>query len=81
MRTHLCVCIVLATAPRIYAIHWLRVLQPETLSAHIGQRIRWARGMIQILRIDNPLLGKGLQLSQRLCYLSSMMHFCQAYRD
>ncbi|HAV8279522.1 UDP-forming cellulose synthase catalytic subunit [Escherichia coli] len=50
-------------------------LATETLSAHIGQRIRWARGMIQILRIDNPLLGKGLQLSQRLCYLSSMMHF------
>lgn len=50
-------------------------LATETLSAHIGQRIRWARGMIQILRIDNPLLGKGLTLSQRLCYLSSMMHF------
>ncbi|WP_139251729.1 glycosyltransferase family 2 protein, partial [Escherichia coli] len=26
-------------------------LATETLSAHIGQRIRWARGMIQILRI------------------------------
>lgn len=50
-------------------------LATETLSAHIGQRIRWARGMAQILRIDNPLLGKGLKLSQRLCYFNSMLHF------
>jgi cellulose synthase (UDP-forming) len=27
--------------------------------AHIGQRIRWARGMVQIFRLDNPLFGKG----------------------
>jgi len=32
-------------------------LATERLSAHVGQRIRWARGMIQILRIDNPLLA------------------------
>jgi cellulose synthase (UDP-forming) len=31
-------------------------LATESLSAHIGQRIRWARGMIQIFRLDNPLL-------------------------
>src|SRR5690606_27826922 len=29
-------------------------LATESLSAHVGQRIRWARGMIQIFRIDNP---------------------------
>ncbi len=47
----------------------------ESLSAHIGQRIRWARGMAQVFRIDNPLLGPGLSLSQRLCYLNAMLHF------
>ncbi|MEX1665622.1 UDP-forming cellulose synthase catalytic subunit [Zhongshania arctica] len=50
-------------------------LATETLSAHIGQRIRWARGMAQILRTDNPLLGPGLNWQQRLCYLNAMLHF------
>ena len=50
-------------------------LATETLSAHIGQRIRWARGMAQILRTDNPLVGPGLTLRQRLCYFNSMLHF------
>ncbi|WP_404340688.1 UDP-forming cellulose synthase catalytic subunit [Pseudoalteromonas mariniglutinosa] len=50
-------------------------LATESLSAHIGQRIRWARGMAQIFRLDNPLLGKGLNIAQRLCYLNAMLHF------
>lgn len=50
-------------------------LATESLSAHIGQRIRWARGMIQIFRMDNPLFGKGLKLAQRLCYANAMLHF------
>ena len=50
-------------------------LATESLSAHVGQRIRWARGMAQIARVDNPLLGPGLKLGQRLCYLNAMLHF------
>src|SRR5438477_3708458 len=50
-------------------------LATETLGAHVGQRIRWARGMAQIFRVDNPLLGRGLTPSQRLCYLGAMLHF------
>uniref|UniRef100_Q7WZC8 Cellulose synthase catalytic subunit [UDP-forming] n=1 Tax=Cronobacter sakazakii TaxID=28141 RepID=Q7WZC8_CROSK len=50
-------------------------LATESLSAHIGQRIRWARGMVQIFRLDNPLIGKGLKLAQRLCYVNAMFHF------
>ena len=50
-------------------------LATESLSAHIGQRIRWARGMAQIFRLDNPLLGKGLNIAQRLCYTNAMLHF------
>ncbi|NDG40950.1 MAG: cellulose synthase catalytic subunit (UDP-forming) [Betaproteobacteria bacterium] len=50
-------------------------LATESLSAHIGQRIRWARGMTQIFRVDNPLLGPGLKLGQRLCYANAMLHF------
>lgn len=50
-------------------------LATESLSAHVGQRMRWARGMAQIARLDNPLLGPGLTLGQRLCYLNAMLHF------
>ncbi|MDF2624828.1 MAG: bcsA [Kosakonia cowanii] len=50
-------------------------LATESLSAHIGQRIRWARGMVQIFRLDNPLMGKGLKFAQRLCYVNAMFHF------
>ena len=50
-------------------------LSTETLAAHIGQRIRWARGMIQIFRLDNPFFGKGLTLPQRLCFFNAMFHF------
>src|SRR5258708_4478405 len=50
-------------------------LATETLAAHIGQRIRWARGMIQILRLENPLIASGLTFSQRLCYFNATTHF------
>jgi len=53
-------------------------LATESLSAHVGQRIRWARGMIQILRTDNPLFARGLKLTQRLCYFNAMVHFLYA---
>lgn len=72
------------TALRLHRHGWnsayLRIpqaagLATETLAAHIGQRIRWARGMVQILRTDNPLFGKGLSPLQRLCYINAMLHF------
>ncbi len=50
-------------------------LATENLSRHIGQRIRWARGMAQIFRSHNPLLGKGLSIPQRICYASAALHF------
>ncbi|MBV9249407.1 MAG: cellulose biosynthesis cyclic di-GMP-binding regulatory protein BcsB, partial [Acetobacteraceae bacterium] len=50
-------------------------LATERLILHIGQRVRWARGMIQILRLENPLFGPGLRLGQRLCYFNAMAHF------
>jgi cellulose synthase (UDP-forming) len=53
-------------------------LATERLSAHVGQRIRWARGMIQVMRIDNPLFAPGLTLPQRLCYFNAMFHFLYA---
>ena len=53
-------------------------LATERLSGHVKQRIRWARGMIQILRLDNPLFAPGLKAAQRLCYFNAMTHFLYA---
>lgn len=48
-------------------------LQPETFASFIGQRTRWAQGMMQILRFRMPPLKRGLSFPQRLCYMSSTM--------
>ena len=53
-------------------------LATERLSGHVKQRIRWARGMAQILRLENPLLVPGLKPAQRLCYFNAMVHFLYA---
>ena len=48
-------------------------LQPATFASFIGQRRRWAKGMMQILRFRFPPLKRGLSLPQRLCYMSSTL--------
>src|ERR1700683_1978852 len=72
------------TALRLHRAGWnsayLRLplaagLATERLAIHVGQRMRWARGMTQIFRIDNPALGRGLSFGQRVCYLNAMMPF------
>ena len=72
------------TALRLHRAGWdsayLRLplaagLATERLAIHVGQRMRWARGMTQIFRVDNPALGRGLTFGQRVCYLNAMMHF------
>ncbi|MDR9052798.1 UDP-forming cellulose synthase catalytic subunit [Burkholderia multivorans] len=50
-------------------------LATESLAGHVKQRTRWARGMAQIFRIDNPFLGRGLGFVQRICYGNAMLHF------
>lgn len=50
-------------------------LATERLVLHVIQRTRWARGMTQIFRVDNPLFGRGLTFQQRCCYLSAMLYY------
>jgi cellulose synthase (UDP-forming) len=52
-------------------------LAPEKFSSYVGQQVRWARGMAQILRLENPLFNRKLKLrlSQRICYFSATSHF------
>ncbi|WP_111430646.1 UDP-forming cellulose synthase catalytic subunit [Rhodobacteraceae bacterium DSL-40] len=48
-------------------------LQPATFSSFIGQRSRWAQGMMQILLLRSPIFKRGLSMPQRLCYMSSTL--------
>lgn len=48
-------------------------LQPATFSSFIGQRSRWAQGMMQILMLRAPIFKRGLSMAQRLCYASSTL--------
>ena len=48
-------------------------LQPETFSNFIGQRSRWAQGMMQILLLRRPFFTRGLSFGQRMGYLSSTL--------
>jgi cellulose synthase (UDP-forming) len=50
-------------------------LATENLPRHIAQRVRWARGMIQLFRLDNPLRRRGLGWAQRLCYSNAILNF------
>ncbi|MUL35769.1 glycosyltransferase [Gloeocapsopsis dulcis] len=52
-------------------------LAPEKLVAYVGQQVRWARGMAQILRLENPMFNPKLKLTlpQRICYFSATSHF------
>lgn len=48
-------------------------LQPTTFAEFIGQRTRWAQGMLQILLLKWPFFKRGLTFPQRLCYASSTL--------
>ncbi len=56
-------------------------LAPETFSSYVGQQVRWARGMAQILRLENPIFNPKLNLTfaQRICYFSATSHFLYGY--
>jgi cellulose synthase (UDP-forming) len=50
-------------------------LATERLAIHIGQRMRWGRGMIQIMRQENTPFAPGLTWAQRLCYFTAGFSF------
>ena len=50
-------------------------LSPESISAFLLQRCRWAQGMIQLLILKNPLMYGRLGFAQRLAYFSSALYW------
>jgi cellulose synthase/poly-beta-1,6-N-acetylglucosamine synthase-like glycosyltransferase/tetratricopeptide (TPR) repeat protein len=72
------------TGIRMSAHGWRTVYVSERLIAGQGaadvttyhsQRLRWAEGNLSILRYDNPLTIRGLDLGQRLTYFASIIHW------
>ncbi len=52
-----------------------RGLAPESFAGYLSQRLRWARGAVQGLRLDNPLLLPGLTWRQRVLYFFAVYYF------
>jgi len=72
------------TGLRLHAKGWESVMYNKNLTAgmaqdsfgdFVKQRLRWARGMAQIIFHDNPLFVKGLTFAQRMCYCSGVWYF------
>ncbi|MDP6762511.1 MAG: glycosyltransferase [Planctomycetota bacterium] len=72
------------TGMRLSAAGWRTVYVSERLIAGQGaadvttfhsQRMRWAEGNLSILKFDNPLTMRGLDLKQRLTYFASIVHW------
>ena len=77
------------TTIRLYRAGWTgayhnevlaRGLAPDDASAYLLQRNRWARGAMQVLRRENPLLGPGLSAGQRLAFLTTLFGWFDAWR-
>lgn len=50
-------------------------LSAETFSDFIAQRTRWCQGMLQTAIFDNPLLISGLNIPQRICYVTLVTYW------
>ncbi len=48
-----------------------RGLAAQTFAGYAAQWRRWGVGSTQVLRMEKPILGRGLTLGQRFCYLAS----------
>lgn len=50
-------------------------LSTTTVASMIGQRVRWARGVIQSIQNTNAVFAKDLTLQARLSYLNSYLYW------
>jgi cellulose synthase (UDP-forming) len=54
-------------------------LAPEDAKTMITQRLRWAQGTIQVMLRENPLLQKGMSITQRLMYWATMWSYLSGF--
>jgi cellulose synthase (UDP-forming) len=50
-------------------------LAPEDLLSYFKQQLRWARGSLEVLFSQNPLLKGNLSFGQKMQYLSSALYY------
>ncbi len=55
-------------------------LAPADAAAYLGQRNRWATGAMQVLRLENPLFGRGLTFGQRLAFMTTLFAWFDSWR-
>jgi cellulose synthase (UDP-forming) len=77
------------TSMRLHRAGWRTAYHNEVLAsglavgtpaAFYAQRMRWGRGAMQVLRMDNPLTGPGLTVAQRLSYVYSLSAWFDSWR-
>ncbi len=77
------------TTVRLHARGWRTVahnevlahgLAPSDADAYLLQRHRWASGAMQLLRLENPLVVRGLTVAQRLAYASTLFAWFDAWK-
>lgn len=78
------------TTIRLHRRGWHTVYHNEVLayglaarnaSEYQAQRTRWGTGAMQILRLEHPLTGRGLSMTQRLAYASTILGWFDAWRS
>jgi cellulose synthase (UDP-forming) len=55
-------------------------LSPSNIEQYLTQRLRWARGAMQVWRKEGILFAPGLTLAQRLCYLTSVLTYFEGWQ-
>lgn len=54
-------------------------ITPTTVASAFDQRIRWAKGSVQLCRYHNPIYMNNLTFSQKLAYLSLNLYWMFGY--
>ncbi len=57
-----------------------RGLAPDDASGYLIQRHRWALGAMQVLRRDNPIFGPGLDVGQRVAFMTTLFGWFDSWR-
>jgi cellulose synthase (UDP-forming) len=77
------------TTVRLHRRGWRTVYHNEVLARGVAaataeqyqlQRFRWGTGAMQLIRVENPLVVRGLTLSQRIAYLATLAAWFDGWR-
>lgn len=77
------------TTIRMHRRKWRTIYHNEVLARGLAarnaeeyftQRLRWGTGAMQVLHVERPLTGRGLNLGQRLAYASTLLGWFDSWR-